>query len=489
MRTVALGLVVAAGARYAFSWAWGLSLKALGWPDEWIYLTLARNIAERGTLNTNFYIASSVEALGYPHRDVHLPGYTLLLAAFGGRFGYTFDMAAAINAVAFGLIALCTFLFALRLMSWQRSLVAALIVPWCPPLPGYLSVIYPEEVTVLAFVGALTLAAYAEKTVATVLAGFVFGVALLFRETLLFGFPVVIALLGFRRTVTKFLPGFLAAFVAVVMPLSSKRAVHPNALYPSAFTAAMQDENPISYFLGTVTANVRTNWAFLVTSDPRERAEDAVLLLLLGLGCLLGFACATKRLEGRARRVALGVLASLALLFAAMMVLYVVRERGGVWGGVRALMPLMPLFIVCLCAVRANRWVLLAAGALALSLFVSLDAWQIRFFKRYKETNIEDQERGAKFLEDRIGRLAPKRVVGGRYFAFGYRNFPVEIVWSGIQDTRELDELYKKMPFDFVVIFKRSPMRFDLRRDKRYVWLNAEEGQQAEFHIFERIAR
>ena len=36
-------------------------------------VTLARNLAERGTLNTNFYIASSIEALGYPHRDVHLP--------------------------------------------------------------------------------------------------------------------------------------------------------------------------------------------------------------------------------------------------------------------------------------------------------------------------------------------------------------------------------------------------------------------------------
>ena len=40
------------------------ALPELGWPDEWIYLTLARNIAERGTLNTNFYIASSIEAIG-----------------------------------------------------------------------------------------------------------------------------------------------------------------------------------------------------------------------------------------------------------------------------------------------------------------------------------------------------------------------------------------------------------------------------------------
>jgi hypothetical protein len=73
------------------------ALPAHGWPDEWIYLTLARNIAERSTLNTNFYIASSIEALGYPHRDVHLPGYALALAGLG--FALTRKKGAAAGGV------------------------------------------------------------------------------------------------------------------------------------------------------------------------------------------------------------------------------------------------------------------------------------------------------------------------------------------------------------------------------------------------------
>src|SRR5262245_1501170 len=49
----------------------------VAWPDECIYLASARNINERGSLDTNFYLTYSILARGYPHRDVHMPGYVL----------------------------------------------------------------------------------------------------------------------------------------------------------------------------------------------------------------------------------------------------------------------------------------------------------------------------------------------------------------------------------------------------------------------------
>jgi len=143
--------------------------------------------------------------------------------------------------------------------------------------------------------------------------------------------------------------------------------------------------------------------------------------------------------------------------------------------------------MIGLCGLRLPRWSanLLVAGLVSLGLF--LNSWQIAFFNRYKGANLEDQTRAARFIEERTRRFAPRRVVGGRYFQYGYRNFPVEVAWSGADDASSLNRLYQKFPFDFVVIHRSSAMRFDLRRDARYEWVNAAEGQPAEYQIFRRV--
>ena len=461
------------------------ALPELGWPDEWIYLTLARNIVERGTLNTNFYIASSIETLGYPHRDVHLPGYALALAAIGSWRGYSFDTAVVLNVVCFGISVLSAFLLARAFFSIERSLVAASVVAVLPPYPGYLAVAYPEHVTATALMVLVAAAVWIRGRLATFLLGLSLGVSLLFRETLLFATPLLAHILGVRRATRFFLPGLLLALATILPPLSANRAVHPNALYPSAFTEALRTPEPITRLAATIAKNARINLDLLLTSNPRERAEDAVLLFLLSLALLA--LLATFRLEAPLRSFVRATLLSTALLFAAMVLIYVVRERGGVWGGVRALMPMAPVLVIGLCGVKVARLpasVLLAA-LVSSSLF--LDSWQIAFFNRYKATNLEDQDRAATFIEERTRRFAPRRVVGGRYFQYGFRNFPVEVVWSEADDMDSLNRLYPKAPFDFVVIHRRSPMRFDLRKDVRYEWLNADEGQAAEYQIYRRV--
>lgn len=475
-------LLVTGVARVSLSRA----LPEFGWPDEWIYMTGARNIAERGTLNTNFYIASSIETLGYPHRDVHLPGYALALAAAGSLRGFSFRSAAELNVFCYGLLVLGTFILAKRFLSTGRSFLAAAIVAILPPYPGYLAIAYPEHVTASAFVALVAAAVWTTTSAGALLLGLLAGVALLFRETLLFALPIFVQQFGVRRFVRFFLPGLALAAVTVLPPLSARRAIHPNALYPSVITEAFKSPDPISTLVLQVIDNARTNLEFLFTSNPVARAEDAVLLFLIAL--FLSGLGASFTLESRQRGFARAALISTALLFAAMIVIYVVRERGGVWGGVRALMPLAPLMVVALCGLKVGRLTsgALIGGVICLSLF--LNSWQIAFFNRYKSTNLEDQDRAATFIEERTKRFAPRRVVGGRYFQYGFRNFPTEVVWSGANTMADLNRLYPKAPFDFVVIHRRSTMRFDLRKDPRYEWLNAAEGQAAEYQIYRRVA-
>ena len=458
-----------------------------GWPDEWIYLTLARNIAEKGTLNTNFYIASSIETLGYPHHDVHLPGYALALAAIGLARGYTFDAAVNLNVACYGMTVLCAFFLARRFFSIPRSLVAATLVALLPPYPGYLAIAYPEHVTAAALMVLVTAAVWIEGPLAIFLVGFGLGASLLFRETLLFAVPVFLHRFGVRKSLRFFLPGLLLALVTVLPPLSRNRAVHPNALYPSAVTEAFKSPEPLAHLTATIVENTRVNLELLIATRPLERAEDAVLLFLIVLAAVS--LATSSRLDRAERSFIRAVLVSTALLFAAMTVIYVVRERGGVWGGVRALMPMAPFFVIFLCGLKVARIPasILVTTLVCASLF--LDSWQITFFNRYKGTNLEDQNRAATFIEERTKRFAPRRVVGGRYFQYGFRNFPVEVVWSGADDMADLNRLYAKAPFDFVVIHRRSPTRFDLRSDRRYEWLNADEGQAAEYQIYRRIER
>ena len=459
----------------------------LGWPDEWIYLTLARNITERGSLNTNFYIASSIQAIGYPHRDVHLPGYAFALSAVGSLIGLSIDSAASLNALCFAVTVFATFALARRFLGLGRSLLAASCAALLPPYAGYLWVVYPEHVTAMALVLLVAIAAWTERSSFTLLLGAAFGVSLLFRETLLLAFPVFAFLLGRKRTLRFFLPGLAAALILIVAPLSRQRAIHPNALYPSAVTEALGTSEPLTHLTHTVLRNIQTNLTFLGSSDPIRSAEDAVLLLLLGLATLGGIA--TLGLQGRTRGFLRASVLATAVLFAAMMVLYVVRERGGVWGGVRALMPMAPLLLVGLCGLPVGRafGAILVSALISLSLF--LTSWQIAFFNRYKGINLEDQMRAARFIGDRTLRFAPRRIVGGRYFQYGFEHFPVEVVWRGPEDMRGLDALYPKFPFDFVIVHRRDPLRFDLRKDARYEWTNASEGQAAEYQIYRRAER
>jgi hypothetical protein len=182
----------------------------------------------------------------------------------------------------------------------------------------------------------------------------------------------------------------------------------------------------------------------------------------------------------------IATLVSLALLSVAVLFLYVVRARGGVWGGVRAYMCFAPLLLVFTVAASARRPAAVRAAALAAALgFLALDARQLYAFLRYKGSDHEDQSRWARSVEPYFARDPPRRVLG-RLFLYGYLHYPTEIIWSPPRDYRELRALEEKVSFDYAVINDASPLRLFLIQNPRYVRVNRDD-RDAELLIFRRL--
>jgi hypothetical protein len=459
----------------------------VAWPDECIYLVGARNLVERHTLDTNFYLTYSLLRRGYPHRDVHMPGYVLALAPAVRALGPTLRAAATLNVILFAGAAVLVYVVGRGVpMPHGQALAAAALFTVLPPFPGYLFVAYPEIVVAFVFLAGLAVLVHARGLGMAALAGVLFALGALFRETLLLALPIHLARLPARARWRAFAPAAGLTLVFVVLPLSRDRAVHPNALYPSVVEDARRSAEPLATLAGAVARNVATNVHDALTVDPVARAEDAVLVVvwLLGVGAALG----ARRAGPEARRLAAATLVSLALLTAAVLALYVVRERGGVWGGVRAYMAWMPLLLLLatplLFAPRRR------AATLALCLAVAaaslwLDRWQVLFFNRYKGSDLEDEARHAAYLARYIDAFHPHRIAS-RSFLYGLTHYPVEVIWSLPRDGRELAALNQAVPYEFLVIHERSDLRRFLVDNPRYMRVNRDD-RGAELLIWRRL--
>jgi len=166
----------------------------------------------------------------------------------------------------------------------------------------------------------------------------------------------------------------------------------------------------------------------------------------------------------------------------------VVRERGGVWGGVRAYMAWMPLLLVfatpLLFAPRRRALALgmaVAVGAAA----VSLDLWQVRFFNRYKGSDHEDQARNAAYLSRYLDSYHPQRIAS-RSFLYGFEHYPVEVIWSLPRDGRELAALNQAISYEFLALHEKSALVPVLRDNPRFLRINKED-RGAEFLIWRRL--
>jgi len=458
----------------------------IAWPDEVIYLVGARNVVERGTLDTNFYLTYSLLRRGYPHRDVHMPGYVLALAPAVAALGPTLGAAALLNTMLFAAQAALVYAIARALLPERiQAMTAAALFAVLPPFPGYLFIAYPELVVSFVFLAGLAVLVHARGMAGAVAAGVLYALGALFRETLLLALPLYLVGLPPRTRWRAFVPAAAATLFLIVIPLAGHRAVHPNGLYPSALEEARRSEQPLAALAQAVLGNVGANLRATARMDPETSAEDAVLALIVVMAAAA--ALGARRLPPEARRLAAATLVSLALLTAAVLSLYVVRERGGVWGGVRAYMAWMPLLLVFATPLLfAPRRALALGMAVAVgAAAVPLDLWQVRFFNRYKGSDHEDQARNAAYLSRYLDSYHPQRIAS-RSFLYGFEHYPVEVIWSLPRDGRELAALNQAISYEFLALHEKSALVPVLRDNPRFLRINKED-RGAEFLIWRRL--
>jgi hypothetical protein len=416
-----------------------------------------------------------------------MPGYVLALTPVVAAFGPTLGGAAFLNAILFAASAALVYAIARALLPERaQAVTAAALFAVLPPFPGYLFVAYPELVVSFVFLAGLAVLLHARGLGGAAAAGVLYALGALFRETLLLALPLYLVRLPPRLRWRAFVPAAVLTFAVVVVPLAGRRAVHPNALYPSALEEARRSEQPLATLAHTVLANVRANLSATARMAPETSAEDALLALIVVVAAAA--ALGARRLPPEARRLAAATLVSLGLLTAAVLCLYVVRERGGVWGGVRAYMAWLPLLVVLATPLLfAPRRRALTAGlaAAAAAAALSLDLWQIRFFNRYKGSDLEDQSRNAAYLSRYLDAYHPQRIAS-RSFLYGFQHYPVEVIWSLPRDGRELAALNEAISYEFLALHEKSPLLPVLRDNPRFLRINKED-RGAEFLIWRRL--
>ena len=428
--------------------------------DEVIYVAGVRNLVERGTLATNFYLPHSILRQGHPHRDVHMPGYLFLLAGPVLALGAGFAAALVLNVAALAACATLGYRLARGIGCGRgRATAAAAFLVSTPPLPGYVWLAFPEvAIAAITLLGLLAgLRARDARTAA--LAGIAFAMGPLLRESLLLHLPFFLLLIPFRPFLLGFLPAGMLALAAVSFLFGRGRAVHANQLFPSILEDSLREGDPWGALSARVAENVARNLGRLAELDPFAHAEDAVLVFEAVLfAAVLGL---LPRLEGRSRRLALAFGMVLALLVPAVLALFVTRAVGRVWGGVRALMPLVPVGVVLLVGnVHPRSRIRGPAIGAAAVLALGLTTWQLRFIDWWKQHDGEAQRRFSDAVAPAVDPYHPRRILvrGNEAFLFGLERWPVEVVWP-LRSDEELLLLERTLAFDFVVVPRSEPMK------------------------------
>jgi len=420
--------------------------------DEFVYIAGARRFAETGGLNALFYDWDAILTKGFPHQDVHAPGYVILLGLFMKVFPGGFQIAVAFNALCYlvgaGLvwdIARCCGQD--RLGAWLSGLGFLAL----PTLPVYSFWAMAELVLAMTFLVTLWVAVrFGSRPLGGAVAGFLFGASFLVRESTLFGLPAIVGLLARTR---KSLAAFAVAatlFLALVYaPLSAERAEGgANFWAPSsgggafghhAARAAQQLAVKKAVVLALERASMNLN--LLLGVDPSEGSILAVYLMV-ALWSVTSWRDLTPRIRGYLIGLLIGLLAMVAVLFT----FYVVTA----WSGYRYAMILMPAFLPFFVPFPAAPP---AKRLLICFLLVVAGAWSnfaaLKVFQRSKGSG---EPSSLVTYVERYLPEKPERIVFRRGFEFGLKHFPTEVITSVPKHRSEFKALENAVWFDYLVL-------------------------------------
>jgi len=429
--------------------------------DEYIYLAGARFFAQSGGLDARFYDTEAILRQGYPHHDVHAPGYVIALGILSRLLGDGYSTAVLLNAVAYLLSALLVMSLALRLGHGEGPayLAGALYLV----LPVYLAYTYWAMAEVLLgalFLLALVLAlALGERAWGAAATGVVWGAALLVRESAIFGLPAVFVV---TRRRLSFLAGAAFFVLLVYLPLSIDRApgganfwnpTSGRAFGFEAVQATLHGDLPRA--AGFVWHRAAQNAMELLGSS-MTWTERGVLILYLTLPA--GALARWKSLSRLERQFLAALTGGWVAMVFVLFSVYVI----GQWSGLRYMMFLMPAFLPWIARWRWVPWAIGLAGLLLCGGILSV-------FNGYKTSRQARQEALTATVERYLD-PGFTRIVLPEGWLFGLRHYPVEVISSPPRTAAELRALEGKVSFEYLVLRGDEPE--DAALGPRYRRLN-----------------
>lgn len=455
--------------------AYGLGVRhGLALSDEYVYVVGARYFADTGSLNARFYSANAILAQGYPHQDMHPPGYALLLGALERLLPFGYWTAVVLNLVAYACGSLAVRSLGRSLGVGEGAANAAGVLFLL--LPGLLPYVYwalPEALVAALLVGVAALTARARSVAAAAVAGVAFGAALLVRESILFGLPAVWALAAERKRWRAFTAGAAVLLLCAYVPLSRHRAEGGTNFWrptttDSAFAFDALAGGPLR-LLGGMQRQLSAN----VSVFRRDfSGTEKAILAVYAAAPLLALLRWRSRTAAQRRFLAAAAGGFLALA-AATAVLFSVPP----WSGLRYWMLFPPLFLPLLTdgvAARAGRWGL----GLALAVGGLLDVACLQTFNAYKASRQARQQDLTDYVERYLGPGRLSRVVLENGWLFGLRHYPVEVLSTPPADFDALRFLQKDLWFDFVAARPHSGLAGGLEMSRRYELVNGEDPER-----------
>jgi hypothetical protein len=460
--------------------------------DEYVYLAGGHHFARTGGLNARFYDGDALLHQGYPHQDVHTPGYVLLLGACMAAVGGSYWTAVGLNIAAFVGSALLVRGLGLALGFGPRASAAAAALYLV--LPAQLAYVYWAMAELpLGFFVLLTLYLAARKgeTVAgAVLTALVAGVTLLVRESVVFVIPAIWVLLrGWRQRMAFLLAAALFAGL-VYVPLCRHRAEGGANFWAPTSGEAFGFEAVQAAAHGKAARAVDRLWERALQNAGElvapatswtERGFLAVFAAIVA-AALAGF----KTFDARQRRyVAALLLAWIALALVLFGVYVVVR-----WSGFRYMMFLMPAFLPpamwCLdesTRPRARYAFAVVLGAVSLALLPPTLAIANTFKgPRLKRADLLDA-----YLKRHVDVDTAKRIVLPKGFSFGFQHYPLEVVTtlpSG--GGGQLRALERAVDFDYLILPGGHELSQEYHERQRYRLLNGDEANPP-YEIYKRL--
>ena len=454
--------------------------------DEFIYLAGARHFSTTGDLNARFYDADAILRKGYPHHDVHTPGYVLLLGSAMAVAKGTYWTAVALNVVGYVGSALLVAALGRCLGSGNWAALAGGVLYLV--LPTYLAYVYwamAEVVLGTLFLAALvTAGAWGDRRWGALATGVLFGAGVLVRESVLLALPAVLGLLVRRGRVRWFVVSAGAFLAFVYCPLSGDRAPGgANFWEPTggrAFAhqvvqagASGEWSRAVDLAIQRARANVgdlvsRTSWT-----------ERGFLLLFAGLPCsvLPGW----RRRNALERRFLSGLLASFLAMSGLLLFIYTL----GQWSGFRYLMFLMPAFLPWVGPRgRRSRLLAVATGVICLGLILPT----FRMLDAYKTSRQGRQARLTEYVERYVAPRSVRRIVLRDGWLFGLKHYPVEVISSlPSGGGGALRALERALSFEILVLPRDSPLAPEIDGRKRYRRLNG-GTEDAPVFVYRRLS-